>query len=86
MASRSVVLHAASGTGPRSLALFAGRYVGEEEFAILQTYVADRIRPLLETRAAGIVYGLSVGTDGSGDATRLSVRPGLAIGGRVRRL
>ena len=43
MASRSVVLHAASGTGPRSLALFAGRYVGEEEFAILQTYVAARV-------------------------------------------
>ncbi|MEM1266775.1 MAG: hypothetical protein AAGI50_12250 [Pseudomonadota bacterium] len=77
---RRLLIAAASGDGPRRLNHFAGRALGEAEFALMQGYVADRVTQLLTGHPPGILWGLSVTQDGAGDALRVSVQPGLALG------
>lgn len=66
---------------PRRLNLFAGRALGERDFERLQAYVDDRVEPLLAALGPGIVQGLEVRGDGSGDALTLHVLPGLGVAG-----
>ncbi len=82
---------AQAGAGdPRRLNAFPGRHLGEREFEILQTYVDDRVAPLVATLPPGIISGLNVvvSKDDPTGRVRLRFQPGNAVaaGGRLVRL
>lgn len=64
---------------PRRLHLFPGRALAEREFALLQTYLDERIAPLLACLGCGIVEGLAATLDGAGPDSRVRLQPGLAV-------
>ncbi len=73
--------------GRLRLNLFAGRSLGEREFDILQSYIEQRVAPLLSAHAPGIVQGFEVAAsevplkDSEASDWLFRVRPGLAVGG-----
>ena len=72
----------------RRLNPFTGRYLSEREFELLQSYVDDRITPLVAGLPAGIISGLEVRFEGSGSNTVLTIQSGVAVGaaGKLMRL
>ena len=72
------------GNGQRSLRFFAGRSLGENEFDLMQTYVAERCNTLLLGANPGIVWGLRVVHEGDDADALIKVHSGLALGGDGR--
>lgn len=73
---------------PRRLNPYPGRHLSQREFELQQVYVDDRIAPLITSQPPGIVHGLELRQEGSGDKTLLHIQPGVAIGqqGKLLRL
>jgi len=65
---------------PQRLNSFPGRYLSEKEFNLLQAYVDKRITPLIKGLPAGIIGGMELRPEGSGNNTVLNIQPGIAIG------
>lgn len=85
MGRQSLHLHpVVADTGMHRLRMFAGRYLSEREFDLMQSYVDARCDQLLLRGIPGIVHGLSVDIEGAGDAMSVRVEPGLAVGGDGR--
>lgn len=68
----------------RRLHYFAGRYLSEQEFDLMQQYVDERCEDLLRSAPPGIVYGLDVSITETDESIDISVRPGLGVGGDGR--
>lgn len=88
MAKQAIRLHTAVGNSDLiRLEMFAGRYLSEREFDMMQEYVDARCDQLLLRGAPGILHGLEVSLDKHGDSTTVHISPGAALGadGRVVR-
>ncbi|HSX84516.1 MAG TPA: hypothetical protein VLE50_03880, partial [Cellvibrio sp.] len=68
----------------RRLHYFAGRYLSEQEFDLMQLYVDERCEDLLRSAPPGIVYGLDVSITEADESIDINVRPGLGVGGDGR--
>ncbi len=66
------------------LMYFAGRYLSEQEFDLMQRYVEERCEDLLRTAWPGIVDGLEVSANRTGSDLDLAVQSGIAVGGDGR--
>jgi hypothetical protein len=79
---KPIRLHEADATGaePRRFNAFAGRYLGERELDLIQSYTDARLSPLLRQRPPGILQGLELSYTGTGADTHLRIAPGLALG------
>ncbi|MEM7424205.1 MAG: hypothetical protein AAF334_10815, partial [Pseudomonadota bacterium] len=86
--ARRILLSEASGGGPKNLRFFAGRSLGEQDFRIMQDYVADRCAAVLNGTVPGVLWGFGVSHDGPPANFEITVQPGLAAGadGRAIRL
>lgn len=65
----------------RRLHYFAGRYLSEQEFDLMQVYVDERCEDLVRTSLPGIIYGLETSVNPNDEALDITVQPGLAVGG-----
>lgn len=85
MAKKTLRIHeTVSDNNTERLNYFAGRYLSEQEFDLMQQYVDERCEDLLCASHPGILQGLEVHLEANGEDIDIVVKPGLAVTGSGR--